>query len=263
MVDPVDHLTVRQGLVDLQAPGQAGLPAVELLVEPVAPAAAGLGERDARREGVGPGGQRHPATAGADPGADRAERDGAPDAEAALPDLEGVPGIPAVPEVQLVVGDHVVEAAADQAERDGPDGDVTHRVLGTAPGDPAPAAEPDGHDDTDDDAEGVRAQRERPQVEDAPRRARNVSDIHGRVDATVSGGPIRHPGGSQIALGPARPRPGQPAAPGEGLFDSDAVPVGAGVWPCEPGVPRVLPWLAASTHFTRFSGVISSAPFFG
>ena len=75
---------------DLQRPRQIGRLAVQLLVEPVAPAADRLREGDTGRQGVGPRGQRDAAPAAADPGADRAERDRAPDTEAALPDLEGV-----------------------------------------------------------------------------------------------------------------------------------------------------------------------------
>ena len=43
----------------------------------------------------------------------------------------------ALAEVQLVVGDDVVEAAADQAEGHGPDGDVGDRAGFAAAGDPA------------------------------------------------------------------------------------------------------------------------------
>jgi hypothetical protein len=148
-------------LGDLQRPGQVGLAAVQLLVEPVAPAADGLREGDTGSERVGPRGQRDAAPAAADPGADRAQRDRAPDAEAALPDLEGVDPVLTLAEVQLVVGDHVVEPTADQAERHGPDGDVGDRPGLAAPGDPASVAVPDGYEDADDDAERVAAQRKR------------------------------------------------------------------------------------------------------
>ena len=113
---------------DLQRPGQVGRPAVQLLVEPVAPAADRLRERDAGRDGVGERRQRDAAPAAGDPGAHRAERDGAPDAEPALPDREGVDQSRPWTEVLLLVGDHVVEPGTDQAEGHGPDGDVGDRA---------------------------------------------------------------------------------------------------------------------------------------
>ena len=86
---------------------------------------------ETRGEGVGEGGQRDaPAPAG-DPGADPAEGDGAPDAEAALPDGEGPHGVAALAEVGPRAGDHVVDPAADDAERHRPDRDVQH-VAGRA-----------------------------------------------------------------------------------------------------------------------------------
>src|SRR5690606_12189620 len=114
----------------------------------------------------------------------RAQGDRAPDTEAALPDLEGVHPVTAFAEVQLVVRDYVVEPAADQAERHGPDSDVRHRAGPPAPGDPALVAEPDGNEDADDDAERVAAQRNGAEVQHPARRAGNVGKFHGRTDAT-------------------------------------------------------------------------------
>jgi hypothetical protein len=50
------------------------------------------------------------------PGADQhAEQHAAPDAEAAVPDPQRVPGVFARLEVELVVGDDVVDARADDS----------------------------------------------------------------------------------------------------------------------------------------------------
>ncbi|KOG89048.1 hypothetical protein ADK38_16410 [Streptomyces varsoviensis] len=117
--------------------------------------------------------------------AERAERHGAPDAESALPDLEGVHPVPTRAEVQLVVGDHVVEPSADEPEGHRPHGDVGDGPRCAAPGDPTPVADPDGDEDADDDAERVAAQRYRAEVNHAGRRAGNVSEVHDRDDATV------------------------------------------------------------------------------
>ncbi len=196
------HPAVRRGR-DVQGPRQVGRLAVQLLVEPVAPAADGLREGDAGRDGVGVGGQRDATATAADPGADRSERDRAPDAEAALPDLEGVHPVTALAEVQLVVRDHVVEAAAEQSERHGPDSDVGHRADPPATGDPAFVAEPDGYEDADDDAERVATQRDGTEVDHPARRAGNVGKFHGRVDATLPGRAHgRRPGNGSITGGP-------------------------------------------------------------
>src|SRR5690606_9942048 len=82
------------------------------------------------------------------------------------PDVERGDRVAALTEVELVVGDHVVEPAADEAERHRPDGDVADLPGLSAACHPALLAEPDGHDDAEDDRERVGAQRERPEVPD-------------------------------------------------------------------------------------------------
>ncbi len=140
--------------VDLQPPRQRGRRAVELLVEPVAPAADGLREGDAGRDRVGDRAHGDAALAHGQPDAEGAERDRAPDAEAALPDEQRLDGLldRARAEVGLPVGDDVVEPAADQAEDDRGDRDVDDRPLLAAAGAPAPLAQPDGDDDAEHDA---------------------------------------------------------------------------------------------------------------
>jgi hypothetical protein len=171
--------------VDLKGPGEIRGPPVQLLVEPVAPPADGLREGDAGRHRVRVRGERDAAAAAADPGAQRTEGDRAPDAEAAVPDLEGVDPVAALAEVELVIGDDVVEPSADEAEGHGPHGDVRDRADTAAAFDPAATAEPYGEEDADDDAEGVAAQRDRSEMDLAGRGAGNRSkDLHGFPDAT-------------------------------------------------------------------------------
>ncbi|SKZ25216.1 Uncharacterised protein [Mycobacteroides abscessus subsp. abscessus] len=140
-------------LVDLEAPRDVGRPAVEFLVEVVAEAADGLGEQDRRRDGVGKRRQFDAHAPGADPRTEAAEQHGAPDAETAVPDLECVDrGFAAVTEVDLPVGEHVVDATTDQAERNRPDRDVENLARTPTTGNPPTVSPPHGDDDADDDA---------------------------------------------------------------------------------------------------------------
>ena len=155
------------GGVDLQSPGQVGGAAEELLVEPVAPPTDGLRQRQPRGERVTEGRKRDPPPPAGDPRAESAEEDGPPDAEAAVPDPQRVEGIAARAEVRLRAGHDVVDPATDDAERHGPDGDVSDRPGRTSSSLPATVGDPDRQEDAEDDAEGVGPQRERPQVPDA------------------------------------------------------------------------------------------------
>ena len=151
-------------VVDGQPPRQVGGAAVELVVEPVAPAAEGLGDRHPGRRGVGVVAEAHAVAPGAQPGAQRTEGDGAPDAEPALPDVERPDGAAAAAEVGLGRGDDVVDPAAEDAERHRPRRDVDGLLAGVAAVGEAPAGDPDGHDDAREDAHGVRPQGQRPEV---------------------------------------------------------------------------------------------------
>ena len=67
----------------------------------------------------------------------------------------------AVPDVQLVVGDHAVRAGADQAERHGQGGHVQDQAGPAADPAVAPVGDQQGNQDAEDDADRVCADRDR------------------------------------------------------------------------------------------------------
>src|SRR5659263_171859 len=95
------------GRVDLETPRQPRRPAEELLVEVVAPPTDGLRDDDTGRDGVEQDEGGQPATARHDDDGERAPRDGAPDREAALPDLDRADDASGLP---VVAGEQVVHA---------------------------------------------------------------------------------------------------------------------------------------------------------
>jgi hypothetical protein len=105
-----------------------------------------------------------------------AERDPAPDAEAALPDRERAP--PGVRDL-VPARDHVIEAAADQAGGEAPQRDLVDQ-LGVASGrDPAAPGDVHRGDDGDRVEESIDVQGE-PDVDDVVRGAGNRRDHGGR-----------------------------------------------------------------------------------
>ena len=106
-----------------------------------------------------------------EPRAQQSAGDGAPDAEAAVPDLERAEGALALAEVEVVVGGDVVEPGADESGRDGPESDVGHLALLATTGHPALVAHPHRGDDAQDDRQRVGPDRERPEVPHALRGA--------------------------------------------------------------------------------------------
>ena len=160
--------------VDPQAPRQRGGCPVQLLVEVVPPPADRLREHQTGRQGVGEVGQPDPLAAAADPRPDRAERDRTPDPQAAVPDEQRPDRLLPGREVQLRVGDHVIQPAADDPERHRPHHHIGD-VVGIPPGGrPPPAGQPHGDQDPGDDAQRIRPDRHRPQVPHPLRGARNV-----------------------------------------------------------------------------------------
>ena len=107
----------------------------------------------------------------ADVGAERPQRDRTPDAEAALPNLEGVHRVPALAEVRLRGGDEVIEPAAEDAERDGPEADVADDLGLAAALHPPLGGEPQCEEDARKDPQRVRAHRRAARGERPPTRS--------------------------------------------------------------------------------------------
>ena len=78
----------------------------------------------------------------------------------------------------------MVEPAPDDAERHSPDRDVGHGPGGTASIDPSASADPDRDEDPREDAQGVGADRQRAEVPDPLRGARDRGEEVGH-DAGV------------------------------------------------------------------------------
>src|SRR4029079_2886829 len=104
--------------VYLEPTGEVGRLAEELRFEPVAKPADALRDEQPWRNRIGEEPRTLPRSPDDEVPGEDAEQDGAPDAEAALPDREEAP-----PLVRHLVpaGDVVVGAGADDPERDAPD----------------------------------------------------------------------------------------------------------------------------------------------
>src|SRR5215475_7276521 len=173
-------------VVDRQPPRHVGRPAVQLVVEPVAPPPDRLRRGNTRRRGVGEGAEPNALAVTADPRPEHAQRNGTPDAKATVPDLERVQRMFACAEVLLVVGNDVVEPSADDAHDDGPERDVPDVVPIAAAGLPPARRNGERYEDAGHDAQRVCPDRDRSEV---PDRARRAGDRSQRVHAaTVDGG---------------------------------------------------------------------------
>ena len=160
-------------LVDLEAPGQVGRLAVQLLVEPVAPAADPLGDQEPGRDRVGEEANALARAADDERAGEAAEEDAAPDAEPALPDGERPP--PVVGNL-VPARDVVVEARADDPERDTPDRDAEDEIPVAAEPRPANPGQPDARRDREQQHQAVHVDVQRPDVDDAGRRRRDVRE---------------------------------------------------------------------------------------
>src|SRR3954452_22155819 len=154
------------GKIDLQPPRKIGRGAEQLLVEPVAPPTNRLCNGQSRRDRVSERRHHKPASTHTDVRTDAAEGDRAPDSETALPDLERVDRVATVAEVRIRRRDDVVEPAADDAKRNGPDRDIHHRAAGSTTGAPASFPDPDRQRDSDDHRQRVAPDGEDAQVPD-------------------------------------------------------------------------------------------------
>src|ERR1019366_2528251 len=179
--------------VDLQAPRQVGPGAVQLVVEVVAPATDRLGKDNAGRSRVGVVQEANSAATTADPGPHGAERHGSPDTETAIPDLERVQGMGAAGEVELPAGDHVVEPAADDPERNGPHRHIQRLTRLTASLLESSLGDPDRHDDAGEDEHRVGPDGKRSDEPDRLLRARDRRDhfVAAVIAATRAAGVVR------------------------------------------------------------------------
>ena len=189
-----------RGPGDLEAPRQAGRLAEKLLVEVVADAPDGLGDqqrgrgRVAHQPPVGTGPVHPPDPDGG------ADRDAAPDAEAALPDRERPP--PGVRRDVERRGDVEVDPAADDAGRDRPGGHVSDQRGIAANGPPAPPGDDHRERDRDDVHQAVEVDVQRPQVEPVDRGAGDVQRHRQGHGPRVA--PPRHPLPTRPVAGLAR-----------------------------------------------------------
>ena len=160
---------------NLQTPRQGRRLAEQLLVEPVAPAAKGLGQQDAGGHRIREGREVHAVAAATVPGAQRAHRHGTHDADAALPNLQKGPRISDIrAEVATRVGNqHVVGAGTHDAGRDGPHRHVKDAFARAAHHLPTAGAQPQAHRHTGQNAQSVEMHTKRAQLQVRDARGRN------------------------------------------------------------------------------------------
>ena len=155
--------------VDLEAPGEVGGLAVQLLVPPVADSADGLGDEEAGRETVGEEWNIRPGPLRDHSADDHPRGYPAPDTEASLPDRKRPP--PLVRHLVPARRD-VVQPRADDAGTDAPDGAAEDQIPVAATVDPARARDPDCDTDRGEERQAVHVDRQRPEVDGAVARAR-------------------------------------------------------------------------------------------
>ena len=199
-----------------QAPRQAGPPAVQLVVEPVAEPADRLGHRQARARG-----RRRPRVSGMPSCRAAIQAPTAPPATA--PQMPRPPSqmsnaferVAAGAEVFLGRGDDVVDPGADDAERDRPHRDVEHRAGGDAALAQPCSVTRQATTMPSDDAERVRPERDRPELPDggasgwaAPPRASSRRWVTGAQATAVGprrGTPVRSDLPPDLSHPPPRP----------------------------------------------------------
>ena len=183
------------GRVDLEPPGQVGRLAEELLVPPVADPPDRLRDEQPGREAVGEQPDVGAGALGDEPADEAAERDPAPDAEAALPDRERPP--PLVGHL-VPARREVVEPGADDAGADAPDGAAEDQVPVAAAVDEAVAGDPDADADRREQRQAVHVDRQRAEVDGAVRRRGDRGEqVHARLT-------VRHSPRAIGCLSPAR-----------------------------------------------------------
>ncbi len=105
------------------------------MVEVVAQSGDRLRQGNGRGHRVSNGAERDVVASGAEVGAEPTQCDGTPDAQTAVPDGQRVPRVLTLGEVELWVGDQVVDPRADDSEGHHPYGQVGHPAWPPAPRD--------------------------------------------------------------------------------------------------------------------------------
>ena len=142
---------------DLQRPGESGRFAEELLVPPVAPAADPLGKQQPGRGRVEHRAHACPGAADDECAGGAAEQDAAPDAKAAVPDLEHA--FPFRVGNDAPAGDDVVEPCTDDSGGDSPEADAVDEVPVAAHPRPAAPSQPERRNDSGEQHQPVHVQR--------------------------------------------------------------------------------------------------------
>ena len=165
--------------VDLERPGDGSRLSIQLLVEVVADPAYRLSREKRGGYGVADRHETQPVVPRHEPGADPAERYRAPNAQAAVPDGKSLKRVLVPAEVELMVGDDVVDPRADDSEDHHGKEEVSDDDVRPSFGAIPPQKYPPRGGDAADDRQGVRANRERADAPRAHRRGRYRSkDAH-------------------------------------------------------------------------------------
>ena len=178
------EITARRA--NLQTPRQSRRLAEQLLVEPVTPAAKRLRQQNTRRYRIRKSREIHAVAATTIPGAQRANRHGTHNADAALPNLQESPRISNIrTEIATRVSNqHVVGAGTNNARRNSPHRHVKNALRGTTRRLPTARTQPQAHRHTRKNTQGIEMHTERAQlqVRNAWRgnRSQHVSYRHAR-----------------------------------------------------------------------------------
>ena len=178
------EITARRA--NLQAPRQSRRLAEQLLVEPVTPAAKRLSQQNTRRYRIRKSREIHAIAAATIPGAQRTDRHGTHNADAALPNLQESPRISNIrTEIATRVSNqHMVGAGTNNARRNSPHRHVKNAFRGTTRRLPTARTQPQAHRHTRKNTQGIEMHTERAQlqVRNARRgnRSQHVSYRHAR-----------------------------------------------------------------------------------
>ena len=178
------EITARRA--NLQAPRQSRRFAEQLLVEPVTPAAKRLSQQNTRRYRICKSREIHPVAAATVPGAQRTNRHGTHNADAALPNLQESPRISNIrTEIATRVSNqHVVGAGTNNARRNSPHRHVKNAFRGTTRRLPTASAQPQAHRHARKNTQGIEMHTERAQLQirnvRGGNRSQHVSYRHAR-----------------------------------------------------------------------------------